>query len=106
MRISLDDFGTGYSSLSHLIKMPIDELKIDRSFIINVMNKTDDAAITDAIISMAHTLDLQFIAEGVETHDQLDFLKHKGSINIQGFIFSPPVSGSDFEKLLSERYKV
>ncbi|MBF0275518.1 MAG: EAL domain-containing protein [Nitrospinae bacterium] len=106
IKISLDDFGTGYSSLSHLTKMPVDELKIDRSFVVNVDNQKDDAAITNAIISMAHTLDLKVIAEGVETAQQLDFMKNKGAIDIQGYIFSPPVIGKEFESLLSERYGV
>jgi len=106
IKISIDDFGTGYSSLSHLAKMPVDELKIDRSFVVNVAERPDDAAITNAIISMAQSLNLNIIAEGVETHEQLAFLTGKGMMNIQGYIFSPAVTEDEFELLLEKSYQM
>jgi diguanylate cyclase (GGDEF)-like protein/PAS domain S-box-containing protein len=91
IRLSIDDFGTGYSSLSYLKKFPIDILKIDRSFVRNLSTDPDDRAIINAIIAMAHTLNLKVIAEGVENEQQLAFLHEQGSDGIQGYIFSPPV---------------
>jgi diguanylate cyclase (GGDEF)-like protein/PAS domain S-box-containing protein len=89
--LSLDDFGTGYSSLSHLKRLPFDELKIDRSFVMDLDNNPEDAAITDAIIAMGHRLDLKIVAEGVETQEQYDLLVNQGVDVIQGFLISKPL---------------
>jgi diguanylate cyclase (GGDEF)-like protein len=92
MRIAIDDFGTGYSSLGHLRSFPVDILKIDRSFVKDISTSTDDAAITSAIIAMAGQLNLKTIAEGVETEEQLAFLRDHRCHEIQGYFVSPPVS--------------
>ncbi|MBB3214507.1 diguanylate cyclase (GGDEF)-like protein/PAS domain S-box-containing protein [Herbaspirillum sp. Sphag1AN] len=102
VHISIDDFGTGYSSLSYLKRFPIDALKIDQSFVRDISVDADDAAITVSIISLAHSLKLQVIAEGVETQEQLSFLRHHGCDEIQGYLFSPPVSAEQFVQLLQE----
>lgn len=104
IKVSMDDFGTGYSSLSHLKKFPIDELKIDRSFVMNLPHAADDSAIANTIISMAHALNLKVIAEGVEKKDQLEFLRDNGCGEIQGYLFSPPVPADEFEALLLKRH--
>jgi len=98
--VSVDDFGTGYSSMSYLRRFPIDKLKIDRGFISEIMTRPDDASIVRAIVSLAHSLRLKVVAEGVETPDQLEFLKTLGCDQYQGFHFSTPVSAADFEELL------
>ncbi len=98
---SLDDFGTGYSSLSYLKKFPIHELKIDRSFLTNVPEINEDNSIVKAIISMAHSLGLNLIAEGVESAEQLDFLRQHNCNVIQGFYYSKPLSKDDFTEFLS-----
>lgn len=92
MTISVDDFGTGYSSLSYLHRFPINTLKIDRTFILNMMKSTEDQAIVTAIIAMAKSLNMQIVAEGVETVDQLEKLKDQGCHEIQGFLVSRPVA--------------
>ena len=99
---SVDDFGTGYSSLTTLKRFPIDELKIDRSFVQNIPQDEDDAAIVSAIILMGHTLGLSVIAEGVETDEQLVYLSRHGCDSYQGYLRSPPVQAEDFERLLRE----
>jgi diguanylate cyclase (GGDEF)-like protein len=98
--LSIDDFGTGYSSLSYLKRFPLDELKIDRSFVSGVDTDPDNAAIVIAIIAMAHCLGLSVVAEGVETKAQLEFLKSKACDECQGFLFAKPMSAELFEKLL------
>jgi len=97
----LDDFGTGYSSLSYLKRLPIDGLKIDRSFIKDITEDSDSRAIVAAIVSMARTLNLRLVAEGVETAEQRGLLASMGSIVLQGYLASPPVPAPDFEALLA-----
>lgn len=91
IQLSIDDFGTGYSSLSYLRKLPVDELKIDRSFIQNVPEKTKNSAIVSSVIFLAHKLGLQTVAEGVETEEQLEYLKTEQCCQFQGFLFSRPL---------------
>jgi len=102
MHISIDDFGTGYSSLNHLKRFPISTVKIDRSFIRDITTDSDDTAIVSAIISMAHSMGLRVIAEGVETEEQLNILRDLQCNEIQGFLFSPPVSADEATALLDQ----
>ncbi|MDX9765718.1 MAG: bifunctional diguanylate cyclase/phosphodiesterase [Ectothiorhodospiraceae bacterium] len=95
-RIAIDDFGTGYSSLNTLKHLPLDTLKIDRSFVRDVPGDHDDAAIVTAIVAMARSLELEVVAEGVETAEQLDFIERLGCHMAQGFHFSRPVPFDDF----------
>jgi EAL domain-containing protein (putative c-di-GMP-specific phosphodiesterase class I) len=101
VRVALDDFGTGYSSLSYLKQLPVDRLKIDQSFVRDLPHNDGDRAIVRAILAMAANLNLQVIAEGVESEDQLDFLRAEGCHEIQGFVLSPPVSAASF----AERFR-
>ncbi len=98
--VSVDDFGTGYSSMSYLRRFPIDKLKIDRSFITNVLSSADDASIVQAIISLAHGLRLKVVAEGIESAEQVSFLQGMGCDQYQGYYFSRPVDAAAFETLL------
>jgi EAL domain-containing protein (putative c-di-GMP-specific phosphodiesterase class I) len=100
VQISLDDFGTGYSSLMHLRRFPITNLKIDAAFIRGIGSNSGDAAIASGLIALAHSLDLRVTAEGVETTEQLDFLRHRRCDDVQGHIVSPPVSAAAFSELL------
>ena len=103
IHISIDDFGTGYSSLSYLKRFPINSLKIDRSFITDVTSNPDDAAITTAIILMGHSLKLTIVAEGVETENQLAFLRVLQCNEVQGFLFSPPVPADRAQAMLESQ---
>ncbi len=103
IHISIDDFGTGYSSLSYLKKFPIDTLKIDRSFINDMEKDHDSETIVSLIISMAHTLNLKVIAEGVETKKQHTYLKKQKCDMLQGYLFSKPLPDHEFEKLLKKK---
>jgi len=99
--ISIDDFGTGFSSLSYLKRLPIDALKIDRAFIRDVSTDPDDAALVMAIVTLAHNLRLQVVAEGVETDAQLRFLHLLRCDEVQGYRFSKPLPARGLEQLLS-----
>lgn len=101
VQIALDDFGTGFSSLNYLKRFPLDSLKIDKSFIQNMMTDTDDAAIAKTIIAVGQSLQLKVIAEGVETVAQFNFLRQSGCHAMQGSLFSPPLSGTDLQALLA-----
>jgi diguanylate cyclase (GGDEF)-like protein/PAS domain S-box-containing protein len=103
IRFSLDDFGTGYSSLSYLRFLPLEQLKIDRSFISRIPGNPGDAAVVEAIIAMAHKLGLHVIAEGVETEQQLAFLAGQGCNAYQGFLFSKPVPHDQFLAWVRQR---
>jgi len=100
LRISLDDFGTGYSSLSHLRRFPIDVLKVDQSFVREVTVDKDAAAIAASVIALGRSLGLKVIAEGVETREQLDYLKRHDCDEIQGYYFSKPLPPAEFAALL------
>ncbi|MFL0269067.1 sensor domain-containing protein [Candidatus Clostridium radicumherbarum] len=106
IHVSLDDFGTGYSSLNYLKKLPIDALKIDKSFVNNINIDTKDEIITKAVIELAHNMGLEVVAEGVESINQLNFLKQHECDKAQGFLYGKPLSCKDFEKKLSKLCKV
>jgi EAL domain-containing protein (putative c-di-GMP-specific phosphodiesterase class I) len=101
VRIALDDFGTGYSSLSYLKRFPIDSIKLDQSFVHDVTTDADNAAIAATIIAMAHTMELAVVAEGVETEEQLAFLRRHGCDRMQGHLLAPALPPEDFERFLS-----
>ncbi|MBA4742700.1 MAG: EAL domain-containing protein, partial [Azoarcus sp.] len=98
--LAIDDFGTGYSSLAYLKRFPIDVLKIDREFVRDVPHDVSDMEIASAIVAMARTLRMRVVAEGVETGDQLEFLRGQSCDLYQGFLFSPPVQPDAFVHLL------
>ncbi|NCS61650.1 MAG: EAL domain-containing protein, partial [Rhodoferax sp.] len=100
IQVSLDDFGTGYSSLSYLQRFEIDFVKIDQSFVRNLVPHSTDLALCQAIIAMAHALKMKVIAEGVETQQQRDLLAASGCDYAQGYYYSRPVPSDEFEKLV------
>jgi EAL domain-containing protein (putative c-di-GMP-specific phosphodiesterase class I) len=106
IRLAIDDFGTGYSSLAYLKRFPVDVLKIDKSFIDDIPHLQDDMEITATIIAMGHILGFKVLAEGVETQEQLAFLREKGCDAYQGYFTSKPVPAEDFAELLRAQQKM
>lgn len=102
IKISIDDFGTGFSSLSYFTKFPIDSLKIDRSFIQNIENSSQSKTIVSTIVSMSSALGIENVAEGIETEEQLNFIRTVKCHKAQGYLFSKPINVEEFEKLLAE----
>jgi EAL domain-containing protein (putative c-di-GMP-specific phosphodiesterase class I) len=101
VQIALDDFGTGYASLTHLKQFPVDHIKIDRSFVRNLEQDSDDEAIIAAVIGLGRSLQLQVTAEGVETHGQARRLRELGCDHAQGFLYAKPMAASQIPDLLS-----
>jgi EAL domain-containing protein (putative c-di-GMP-specific phosphodiesterase class I) len=106
VRISIDDFGTGYSSRSYLKRFPIHSLKIDRSFVRDITTDADDAAITKAVIALAHSMKLIVIAEGVETLEQLNFLHDQRCDLTQGYYVSQPLPPTQLQDLLGREWNI
>jgi EAL domain-containing protein (putative c-di-GMP-specific phosphodiesterase class I) len=102
VRVALDDFGTGYSSLSYLQSFPFDKIKIDRSFIENILTRPGASAIVAAITELAHALGMETTAEGVEDNAQLAELRSRGCSSVQGFLFAKPMRVREVEKLFNE----
>ena len=102
IQLSLDDFGTGYSSLSYLKNLPLNKLKLDQSFVSALARESTNEAISRAIIGLAHSLNLQVIAEGVETFDQLELLRSLQCDEVQGYLFSRPMPAEDMTRLMNE----
>ena len=102
-KLSIDDFGTGYSSLRYLKDFPLDELKIDQSFVSNIVRSSEDAAIVSTIIAMARNLRLNVVAEGVETEEQLQMLVNYDCQMLQGYLLSRPVDYASFIDLLQQQ---
>lgn len=105
IKLVIDDFGTGYSSLSYLKQFPVDKLKIDRSFISELVNVENDAAIARAIINLGHSLNLEVLAEGVETELQKKFIVEHGCDYAQGYYFKPPHKASSIKEYIAQYFK-
>ena len=103
VQVALDDFGTGYSSLAYLKHLPIDVLKIDKSFIVDLATSVQDQAIVKSVITLARSLKMQVLAEGVETKAQCDFLSQNGCDIIQGYLTSVPLNRDDFDLFMTGR---
>jgi EAL domain-containing protein (putative c-di-GMP-specific phosphodiesterase class I) len=101
VQLSIDDFGTGYSSLSYLQRFPIDTLKIDRSFVMQMMENEENLAIVRTIVALAQNLGMDVVAEGVETEDQLMLLRKLECENGQGYLFSTPLGGRQLEQFMA-----
>jgi EAL domain-containing protein (putative c-di-GMP-specific phosphodiesterase class I) len=97
--IAIDDFGTGYSSLGHLSRLPFDTLKIDRSFVVDMVTGPRGLALVSTIVTLAHSLGLKVVAEGVETEEQAALLRQLRCDDVQGFLFSRPLAAAEFERL-------
>jgi len=104
LKIAIDDFGTGYSSLSYLKRLPISLLKIDKSFISELPNNANDAAICKAIIAMAQSLNLRVLAEGVETEAQMHFLQQENCNEMQGYLYSKPLTPEEVSEMIKLKY--
>jgi EAL domain-containing protein (putative c-di-GMP-specific phosphodiesterase class I) len=104
--LSIDDFGTGYSSLSYLRSVPVDRIKIDRSFIKDVTTSEDAAVVAATIVKLAHSLRLQVVAEGVETRAQADFVRDTGCAFVQGFFYGEPIAAAMIPGLIKESAQV
>ncbi|UCG14123.1 MAG: EAL domain-containing protein, partial [Deltaproteobacteria bacterium] len=100
LKLAIDDFGTGFSSLNYLRRLPLDELKIDRSFLVDVSEDVNSRALVSSVIYLSHNLGLLTVAEGVERKEQLDFLQQERCDQYQGILFSPPVPNSELRELL------
>jgi EAL domain-containing protein (putative c-di-GMP-specific phosphodiesterase class I) len=106
LHVYIDDFGTGHSNLGQLKRMPIDALKIDKSFVNDVLTDSDDAEITNAIIRLAHALNMRVVAEGVETFGQVAFLRENGCDEIQGYVVSKPLAPSKVSELFMQTFSL
>ena len=106
VKLAIDDFGTGYSSLNYLKKFPIDTVKVDRSFVMDIPKSSDDMAITSAVIAMAHRLNMAVVAEGVETREQLEFLQEHGCEYAQGYLFSKPMPLAKVKSMLAPNVRL
>ena len=104
VKLAFDDFGTGYASLSYLRRFPLSRIKIDRSFVQNVTDNSEDAAIVRSLIAMAHNLGLAVTAEGVETNDQATFLINERCEEAQGFLYAKPLPAADFVEFLRQNH--
>jgi EAL domain-containing protein (putative c-di-GMP-specific phosphodiesterase class I) len=106
VNLSIDDFGTGYSSISYLQRFLISDLKVDRSFVQDIPSNADNVEITKAIIALAHGLNIEVVAEGVETHAQMEFLARHGCDRVQGHFIDHALPASDFEHRLHQRRSI
>jgi EAL domain-containing protein (putative c-di-GMP-specific phosphodiesterase class I) len=103
VKLAIDDFGTGHSSLANLKRFPIDKLKIDRTFVRDIASDPDDRAITAAIVDLARAMAITSIAEGVESEAQLEFLRGRGCVEMQGFLTSPPLPAGEAAAWIASR---